>query len=171
MVRIVLSDRYYYIYVLYEWAMLLRYRWRKRGSLFRPSYACDKRFVLHVAYIYLRVINAPTTFRYFTYTYIETVFIYFPLLSLRASRYYIISSYLIIEYSFFSFESYTIFFIGHCHSRSIQFYKTQYKKSLFNLVSLDSCIYNLIIAFRERIHLWWEFVKNPAFIYSQNLFP
>lgn len=33
--------------------------WRKRGSLFRPSYAYDKRFVLHVAYIYLRVINAP----------------------------------------------------------------------------------------------------------------
>lgn len=47
--------------------------WRKRGSLFRPSYAYDKRFVLHVAYIYLRVINVPYVGETrILYTYIHT---------------------------------------------------------------------------------------------------
>lgn len=64
LVCIVLSDRHYYIYVLYESGpALLRYPWRKREPLFRPSCAHDKRFVLHVAYIYLRVINASYALR------------------------------------------------------------------------------------------------------------
>lgn len=53
MVRIVLSDSYYYIYVLYEWAMLLRYRDVKEGPCFvRVTRMTNDLFYMSRIFIY-----------------------------------------------------------------------------------------------------------------------
>lgn len=133
MVRIVLSDGYYYIYVLYEWAMLLRYCDVKEGPCFvRVTRMTNDLFYMSRIFIYALLMHCTTRLGYFTcVSRLFALYIFSITQPPDKSLLYHTELSDNTIYSLLSFESYTIFFSVHCRTQSIQLYKTQCRKICF----------------------------------------